>query len=202
MRYKTAVDKLRTLAGACEVFKRWPPDQPILQAAYTFGDLLSGTDPLESVQVVVVLNLPPEDLPWAAHPASLGWLADDLRLDKGGFAWWWRSQREPLTNPVIRGPVRFWSRQGPDEDVLDALAERRFDALSRVPPSPDASRAQLASDRAAALSHLRAVRDSYWEPSWRRQHRGPNHYPEQDLWEAVEGYLDLHDAAEAPPPAP
>jgi hypothetical protein len=94
---------------------------------------------LDFVQVVVVLNLPPEELPWAAHPASLGWLADDLRLDKGGFNWWWRSQQEPVTNPVIRGPVQFWSRQGPDKDVLDALAERRFDALRRVPPSPDAA---------------------------------------------------------------
>jgi hypothetical protein len=202
MRYNTAVGKLRTLARACEVFKRWPPEQPLLQAAYTFGDLLSGADPLEQVQVVLVLNLPPEELPWAAHPARLSWLAGDLRLDKGGFAWWWRSQQEPLTNPVIRGPVRFWSRQGPDEDVLDALAGRRFDALRRVTPSPDAGRARLDSDRAAALSYLRAVRDSYWEPSWRREHRGPGHYPEQDLWEAVEGYLDLHDAADPPAPAP
>jgi hypothetical protein len=85
MRYKTAVGKLRALAGACEAWKSWPPDHPLLQAAYTFGDLLSGTDPLEYLPVVVVLNLPPEDLPWAAHPASLGWLADSLRLDKGGF---------------------------------------------------------------------------------------------------------------------
>ena len=36
------------------------------------------------------------------------------------------------------------------------------------------------------------MRDSYWEPRWRREHRGREH----DLWEAVEGYLDLHDAAQ------
>ncbi|HMH91737.1 MAG TPA: hypothetical protein VK586_11725 [Streptosporangiaceae bacterium] len=46
------------------------------------------------------------------------------------------------------------------------------------------------------------MRDSCWEPSWRKQHRGPNHFPEHDLWEAVEGCLDLHDAAEPPPSAP
>ncbi|HMH91738.1 MAG TPA: hypothetical protein VK586_11730 [Streptosporangiaceae bacterium] len=39
MRYQTAVGKLRTLAGACEAWKRWPPDHPLLQAAYAFGDL-------------------------------------------------------------------------------------------------------------------------------------------------------------------
>jgi hypothetical protein len=53
----------------------------------------------------------------------------------------------------------------------------------------------------AALSHLRTVRDSYWEPSWRKQHRGPHHFPEHDPWEAVEGYLDLLDAEEPRPPA-
>jgi hypothetical protein len=90
MHYQTGVGKLRTLAGALEAAKRWPPDHPLLQAAYTFGDLLRGTDPLEYVQVVVVLNLPPEELPWGAHPVSLSWLAEDLRLDKGGFNWWWR----------------------------------------------------------------------------------------------------------------
>jgi hypothetical protein len=44
------------------------------------------------------------------------------------------------------------------------------------------------------------VRDSYWEPTWRRAHRGPSHYAEHALWEAVDGYLDLHDAAEPSPP--
>jgi hypothetical protein len=202
MHYRTAVGKLRTLAQACEAAKGWPPDQPLLQAAYTFGDLLHGADPVQDVQVVIVLNLPPEELPWAAHPVGLSWLADELRLDKGGFNWWWRSHLEPAANAVIRGPVRFWSREGPDEDVLDALAERRFDTLSRMTPSPDADRAQLASDLAGALRHLRVVRDSYWEPRWRKEHRGTGHFPEHDLWEAVEGYLDLHDAAEPGPQAP
>jgi len=35
---------------------------------------------------------------------------------------------------------------------------------------------------------------------WRRKHRGAGRYPENELWEAVEGYLDLCDASNGFPP--
>ena len=40
------------------------------------------------------------------------------------------------------------------------------------------------------------ARDSYWDYDWRRENRGGGRCPEHELWEAVEGYLDLFDAAE------
>jgi hypothetical protein len=95
--------------------------------------------------------------------------------------------------------VRFWSHDGPDEDVLRALAERRFTDLPRQAPSPTARRDQLANERDAALSHLRAVHAAYWDDGWRREHRGLGRYPEHELWEAVDGYLELRDAAESRP---
>lgn len=97
-----------------------------------------------------------------------------------------------MANHVIKDPVRFWSREGPDEDVLAALAERRFGDLPRF-AGPAGVQEQTAAV-AAALSHLRAVRDSYWDRDWRREHRGLERYPEHELWDAVNGYLDLHDA--------
>jgi hypothetical protein len=69
-----------------------------------------------------VLNLPPEKVPWESNPHGTQWLADELRLSKGGFVYWWRSHLEPVANHYIKGPVRFWSREGPDGDVLTALA--------------------------------------------------------------------------------
>jgi hypothetical protein len=63
--------------------------------------------------------MPPEEVPWESSPHGTAWLADQLRLDKGGFTYWY----------------------------------------------------------------------------WRREHRGFGRYPEHHLWEAVEGYLDLYDAA-------
>jgi hypothetical protein len=57
MRYRRAVEKLRILAEACESIKRWPLEKPFLLEAYTFGDVLRGADPLDCVEVVLVLNL-------------------------------------------------------------------------------------------------------------------------------------------------
>jgi hypothetical protein len=137
MRYRRAVEKLRVLAEACESVKGWPPEDPFLLEAYVFGDVLQGADPLERVEVVLVLNLPPQDVPWESNPHGTMWLADRLRLDEGGFAYWWRSHLDPVSNHYIRDPVRFWSHEGPDEGVLQALAERRLGDLARVTPSPD-----------------------------------------------------------------
>ena len=198
MRYRRAIAKLQALAEACESVKDWPPGEPFLLAAYVFGDVLQGADPLEDVEVVLVLNLPPQEVVWESSPHGTMWLADRLRLSKGGFAYWWRSHLDPVSNHHIHAPVRFWSQEGPDEGVLRALAERRFDDLPRRTPPPPAQREQLAAELEAALSHLRAVHASYWDRDWRREHRGSGRYPEHHLWEAVHGYLDLHDAAGSP----
>src|SRR5215470_7245758 len=68
--------------------------------------------------------------------------------DKGGFAYWWRSHLSPVPNHRIREPVRFWSQEGPDEAVLQALADRRLGDLARLAPSPQAEREQLAEELA------------------------------------------------------
>jgi hypothetical protein len=100
-----------------------------------------------------------------------------------------------VPNHRIRAPVRFWSQEGPDEAVLQALIDRRFGDLPRLAPSLQAEREYLAGDLAAALSRLRVVHASYWDRDWRREHRGFGRYPEHHLWGAVQGYLDLYDAA-------
>lgn len=74
MRYRRAVEKLRILAEACESIKRWPPEDPFLLEAYMFGDVLRGADPLDCVEVVLVLNLPSQDVVWdPIRTAPSGW---------------------------------------------------------------------------------------------------------------------------------
>jgi hypothetical protein len=40
MRYRRAVEKLRTLASACDMERGWPGEDPILLEAYAFGEVL------------------------------------------------------------------------------------------------------------------------------------------------------------------
>jgi hypothetical protein len=58
---------------------------------------------------------------------------------------------------------------------------------------------QMIAERDAALSRLRGIHAAYWDNDWRREHRGLGRYPEHELWEAVDGYLELRDAAAQPP---
>jgi hypothetical protein len=200
MRYKRAVEKLRLLAEGCREIGSWPPwDDPYLVEMYAFGAVLEGTDPLDEVQVAGVIRLPPEEVTWGSSPHGTEWLADRLRLSKGGFEYWWRSYLDPVQNHYIRSPVRIWSQDGIEEETLDALAERRFGELQRVVPDPVDERLQLRDDLDAALRHLRQVHGLYWDADWRREHRGMGRYPEHELWEAVEGYLDLMSASRPAP---
>ncbi len=112
MRYRRAVEKLRALAEACESVKGWPPEDPFLLEAYVFGDVLRGADPLECAEVVLVLNLPPQEVAWGSNPHGTEWLADRLRLSKGGFAYWWRSHLDPVANHHI-GSMTFPGRRPP-----------------------------------------------------------------------------------------
>lgn len=119
-------------------------------------------------------------------------LSDRGRL---GYLYRFRSREDPVTNANVREAVRFWSLDGPDEDVLQALAERRFDDLPRVAADGESLPSQHAAELGAALDSLRETCDRYWEPDWRRAHRGGGRYPENTLWDAVFGYLELLDAA-------
>jgi hypothetical protein len=200
MRYQSAVEKLRILAEACERAKIfWIDTEPLLTAVYAFGEVLDGADPLDAVQVAVVINLFPEEVPWESSPQGTGWLADQLRLSTSGFLYVWRSYLDPVWNHHIRGPVRIWSLDaGPDKQALAALEARDFGSLQRLIPEPVDERLQLREDLDTALAHLREVRDKYWDRDWRREHRGGGRYPENELWDAVEGYLDLLDASRPP----
>jgi hypothetical protein len=136
-------------------------------------------------------------VPWReSGPEGADWPANELRLSKGGFMYFWRSYLDPVWNHYIRGPVRIWSvAGGPDVQALAALEARDSGSLNRLVPDPADERLQLRDDLDAALAHLREVRDKYWDHDWRREHRGYGRYPENELWDAVEGYLDLLDAS-------
>jgi len=83
--------------------------------------------------------------------------------------------------------------------ALGALARRATEPLRLPPPDPRQEDEQLAFELEASRTYLRLVEDRYWEREWRAEHRGSGIYPESHLWDAVHGYLDLHDAIRARP---
>ncbi len=193
MRYATAVRRLRTIAEACDRTNRiW--DEPVLIGAYVFGGVLDGAEEVPYVQVAFVIDRPAEEVTWWAEPPHGRGIAQLLDLEKAPVEWFWRPAVWPVWNHMIRGPVRFWSPAGPDDDALAALEQRRFVELDRLIPTPHEEMAQLEAELDACLTHLREVDDHYWDREWRADHKGLSLYPEHHLWRAVHGYLDLRVA--------
>ncbi|MGH8885348.1 MAG: DUF7711 family protein [Egibacteraceae bacterium] len=197
MRYATAVGHLRRVADACQKLFTFHED-PLCVGAYVYGELLEGPDRLECASVAFALGRSPEEVPSGFEPREMLGFMEVSGLVKIPLRWCCRSAAGPLADHEIHGPVRFWSPAGVDEEVLRALAERRFDDVVR---EPDPDPAQADADLARALAHLHAVVDSFWEPDWRRAHMGGGVYPEQHLWNAARRCLDLLEPPSGAPQA-
>ncbi len=168
----------------------WP-----LEELWVGGDLLEHGSDLEAGSVLLVLDLPPEELPWLAmHPAA-EWVGAQLRLGKRPFLWSYRPVLWPVWNQRHRRVARFWSaRTGIDTAVLDALRDGRVDDVPIVEPSTVELEVQLRTEIDASGAHLRKVLASYWDTDWRRLHKGPDTSPEDQLWRAAQAAVEIADA--------
>jgi hypothetical protein len=195
MRHETAVRRLRTIAARCQQASGLWDDEPLLVSAYAFGAVLDAGTDVEAVQVAFVLDLPPEELTWWVQPQSVVGLPHLLEIDKAPVEWYWRPALWPVSNHLIDRPLRIWSIDGPDTIALDAVERGDAEPL-RLPASSEAElREQLREELVASLAHLQRVEGGYWERDWRSTHRGSGVYPENHLWDAVHGYLDLLTAS-------
>ncbi|WP_194895106.1 DUF7711 family protein [Catenulispora pinisilvae] len=196
MHFNTAVRRLRVIAEDCQKTGPLLDGGDGLLAVYAFGPVLDhpGQD-LEAANIVLVMGMSADELPWGVEPPKCSALARLLRLDKSPVLWRWRPAEWPVANHEIRGPMPIWSREdGVRTAALDALAERRAERFRLPDPDDDALAEQSARELQTSLAHLRAVRDRYWDDlDWQRSHRRDGRYPEDHLWQAVDGYLDLLD---------
>jgi hypothetical protein len=193
----TAVGHLEEMAGVATERLRlrdtdigWP-----LEEMWVTGDLLGLANTLEAGSVVLVLDLPAEELPWLAlHPAG-EWVGDQLRLGKRPLLWCYRPLTWPVWNHEHRRLCRFWTaREGLDSTVIEALRTRRLDRLDVVEPSPEELVTQLREELALSRRHLRAVLATYWDRDWRREHKGYDESPEDHLWRAATAVSEIADA--------
>jgi hypothetical protein len=88
----TAVRHLTEMAGVASEMLRlrasdlgWP-----LEELWVSGALLAAGEDLESASVVVMLDLPADELPWLAVNPSAEWIGDQLRLGKRPIEWCYR----------------------------------------------------------------------------------------------------------------
>ena len=159
------------------------------------GELLEDHHQLEAGAAVLVLDLPPDDLPWLAVHPSAEWVGAQLRLGKRPFFWAYRPILWPVWNQRHRRLVRFWTaRSGTDTAVIDALREGRLAHLPVVEPSAAQLVDHLRVELTASEAHLRSVVSSYWEPAWRRLQAGADASAEDQLWRAAQAAVEIRDA--------
>jgi hypothetical protein len=196
VRHQTAVRRLRIVAERCQRASGLWDDEPVLISAYAFGAVLEYRTDMPVVQIAFVLNLPADELTWCAQPQSCTGLPHLLEIDKAPVEWYWRPSVWPVANHLIHRPLRVWSLDGPDTTVLDALERGEAEDLRMPAPTAAQLHEQLTAELAASLAHLRRIEAGFWERDWRSAHHGSGVHPEDHLWDAVRGYLDLLGATQ------
>jgi hypothetical protein len=196
MKRSTAIGHLVEMA---EVASQWlevgGPDRWPLNEMWVSGELPTLAETLDAGSVVLVLDLPAEELPWLAmHPTgeSIGY---QLRLGKRPIHWCYRPRAWPVWNHQNRRLARFWSAEGGlDSSAIDALRSRRLDRLDVIEPSDDELAGQLRQELAVSREHLRSVLEGYWDRDWRKNHKGYDESPQDHLWRAASAVTDILDA--------
>jgi hypothetical protein len=168
----------------------WP-----LQELWVAGELLEGPESLEWGSVVLVLDLPPGELTWLTRHPEAEWIGSQLRLGKRPFAWTYRPWAWPVWNHHHRRLARFWSAdRGTQMDVLELLSDRQLSRLPFVEPAVEELVLQLSEELTASRGHLCHVLERYWDPGWRRDHKGPDESPEDHLWRAAQAVSEIEQA--------
>lgn len=85
--YSTAVGRLRTVADELTSHAEWRDD--LIAEAYVYGELLDAPPTLERIALAFVVDLPPEEATWLAHPAAPEAAIPLLRFEKWPITWHW-----------------------------------------------------------------------------------------------------------------
>lgn len=199
MHHNTAVRRLRSVAEGCDKLGSLLDGEDGLVAVYAFGPVLDrpGAD-LDAVNVALVVGLRAAELGWGVETPACTSLAHLLRLDKAPVLRRWRPAEWPVANHEIRRPMLLWSREdGVQTAALDALAQRRAEPFRLADPDNAGLAEQISGELETSAELLREIRDRYWDIEWQRAHHRDGRHPEDHLWQAVDGYLDLLDASKS-----
>jgi hypothetical protein len=166
----------------------WP-----LREMWVGGDILDRPETLDRVNLILMLDLPVDELPWLAIPPTEQVVVQLLRLPKLPVRRYTRPLAGPPWNPECRRVLRFWTLEaGLDEAVVEAL--RSGDRLDAVEPGPSEFLRQMEVELERSRAHLDAVLGHYWEHEWRLEHRGDGIHPEDHLWRAARAVRSIEAA--------
>ena len=197
MKWSRAVHHLEELARVCADMSGRPATIFPLRvtALWTFGEVLTSRDDLDSLPVVLAVDLPVEDVAWLYAPAGAEHWSHATGLAKNPVVAIWRSTRAPLWNHRIRRPLLVWDEHGMQDesgegvaDGLSALREGNADALRLPEPTPDEMASRLDAELAVSLRALESTAAVYEQ---RRFSPGKLEPVADALWRASAGYLDV-----------
>jgi hypothetical protein len=165
----------------------WP-----LCAMCIAGHLLERTEEVDHATVVLMIDLPPDELPWlSVHPTG-EWVGEQLRLGKRPMLWSYRPASWPAWTYRDRQVARFWSSSnGLESGLIDQL--RSGVAADLIEPGQDELIEQIGVELEVSKAHLRSILDQYWDRDWRRSNRHHTS-PEDQLWRAATALTELEDA--------
>ena len=155
MKWSRAVHHLEDLAQVCaEMATRPAAIFPLrVTALWTFGEVLAGRDDLDSLPVVLAVDLPVEDIAWLCSPSGAEHWSHATGLAKRPVVAIWRSTRGPLWNHRIRRPLLIWDESaGIAADALQALRDGTADPLRLPEPTSDELGSRLDAELAVSRS--------------------------------------------------
>ena len=158
--------------------------------------MLTSQDDLDSVPVVLAVDLPADEVAWLCSPAGAKHWSHATGLSKNPVVAIWRSTRVPLWNHRIRGPLLIWDESGGvHADALAALRNGTAGTLRLPEPAPDELASRLEAELAVSLRALRSTTAAYEQ---RRFSPGKPEPVADALWRASAGYLDVLAATHHP----
>lgn len=191
MKWSRAVHHLEELAQACaEMAGRPATIFPLrVTGLWTFGDVLTSRDDLESLTVVLAVNLPVDDVAWLCLPAGAEHWSNATRLSQSPIVAIWRSTQAPLWNHRISRPLLIWDEPGGIAvGALSALHEGTEETWRLPEPTPDEMTRRLEAERAVSLRALETATTAYEQ---RRFSPGKLEPVADALWRASAGHLDV-----------
>jgi hypothetical protein len=191
MKWSRAVHHLQELARACaDMSGRSATIFPLrVTELWTFGEVLTGQEDLDSLPVVLAVDLPVDEVAWLCLPAGAEHWSNATRLSQSPIVALWRSTRAPVWNHRISRPLLIWTESGGvATHALSALRVGNAEAMRLPEPTPQERTRRIEAELTVSLRALQRATAAYEQ---RRYSPGKLEPVADALWRAGAGYLDV-----------